>query len=222
MPDLVAGAVPAGRLGGRVQPTLRVDELCLRPWLDSDVDAVVEAYRDPDIQRWHVRTMARDEALSWLRSWSERWRAETGASWAITRRDVPAGREVPVGPEVLADSEWLRGREVPVGPEVLVGRVGLRTVNLAEGFAEVGYWTMPPARGQQIAGRAVRAMSDWLFGVVGLHRLELNHSTRNPASCRVAEKAGFDYEGTRRQQGWHADGWHDMHLHARLAPADRP
>jgi [ribosomal protein S5]-alanine N-acetyltransferase len=70
----------------------------------------------------------------------------------------------------------------------------------------------------------VRAASTWMFRSVGLHRLELSHSTLNPASCRIAEKAGYPYEGTRRQQVLHQDGWHDMHLHARLvtdeAPAD--
>jgi RimJ/RimL family protein N-acetyltransferase len=56
-----------------------------------------------------------------------------------------------------------------------------------------------------------------MFTHVGLHRIELSHSAVNPASCRIAEKAGFAYEGTKRRQGLHQDGWHDMHLHARLA-----
>jgi RimJ/RimL family protein N-acetyltransferase len=188
VPELVSGAVPAGRMRDRPQPTLRVEELLLRPWQAGDAEAMVAAYQDPEIRRWHVRTMTTDEASAWLSQRSARWRAEVGADWAVIRRDC------------------------------LVGRAGLRTVSLAEAQAEVAYWTVPAARGQNIAARAVRAMSDWMFTEVGLHRLELNHSTLNPASCRVAEKAGFEYEGTRRQQGWHADGWHDMHLHARLAP----
>ena len=186
MPDLVPAAVPAGRMREVAQPTLRVDDLLLRPWRAEDAEALVEAYRDPEIQRWHVRTMTPEEALAWLAHRSARWRAETGADWAVIRG---AG---------------------------LVGRAGFRTVELAEAQAEVAYWTVPAARGQDVAARAVRAVSDWMFAEIGLHRLELNHSTRNPASCRVAEKAGFEYEGTRRQQGWHADGWHDMHLHARI------
>ncbi len=192
MPDLMPVAVPAGRLGGQPQPTLRVDELLLRPWLGSDAAAVFAAYRDPEIQRWHVRSMTEDEAAEWVAGWADRWRAESGAGWAVTRRDV------------------------------LAGRVGLRSINLAEGAAEVGYWTVPAARGANIAARAVCAVSSWLFGSVGLHRLELNHSVGNPASCRVAEKAGFRYEGTRRRQGLHSDGWHDMHLHARLASDQVP
>jgi ribosomal-protein-alanine N-acetyltransferase len=166
---------------------LLVDELTLRPWHLSDADAVVEAYRDPGIRRWHVRSMAHDEVLPWLSSWSERWRAETGAGWAVTEQDT------------------------------LVGRVGFRSIDLGEGTAEVAYWTVPAARGRNVAARAVRAVSSWMFMVVGLHRIELSHSTVNPASCRIAGKAGYSYEGTRRQQVLHQDGWHDMHLHARLA-----
>jgi RimJ/RimL family protein N-acetyltransferase len=42
------------------------------------------------------------------------------------------------------------------------------------------------------------------------------HSTANVASCQVAQYAGFAVEGTKRGEGRHVDGWHDMHLHARL------
>ena len=59
--------------------------------------------------------------------------------------------------------------------------------------------------------------SAWLLDVIGLHRIWLVHSAQNVASCRVADRAGFTAEGTMRDQARHADGWHDMHLHARLA-----
>jgi ribosomal-protein-alanine N-acetyltransferase len=76
---------------------------------------------------------------------------------------------------------------------------------------------VPPARGRCIATRALAVVSQWMFANVGLHRLELQHSTANPDSCRVAEKTGYRYEGTKRRQALHLDGWHDMHLRARLA-----
>jgi len=44
----------------------------------------------------------------------------------------------------------------------------------------------------------------------------------NPASCRVAGNAGYGFEGIKRREALHADGWHDMHLHARLIDDPRP
>jgi ribosomal-protein-alanine N-acetyltransferase len=97
----------------------------------------------------------------------------------------------------------------------VVGRVGFRALDLATGSGEVTYWMLPAARGRNIAARALTAASDWMFATAGFHRLALLHSTRNDPSCRVAEKAGYAYEGTARSQGLHLDGWHDMHVHAR-------
>lgn len=74
------------------------------------------------------------------------------------------------------------------------------------------------ARGRGAATAGVRTLSAWAFGV-GVHRLYLNHSTMNEASCRVAQKAGFALEGTRRSAQLHADWWHDMHLHALISPS---
>ncbi len=183
MPELVGPAVAAGRLRSDAQPWFKFGDLTLRPFRASDSGDIVEAYTDPGIQRWHVRSLTDDEAAEWITQSAARWDAETGANWAV----IAAGS--------------------------LVGRVGLRTINLSEGGAEVAYWTMPRARGQGIAVRAVRQVSSWLLDEIGLARLELHHSVANPASCRVATKAGFAYEGTRRRSLLHADGWHDMHLH---------
>ena len=118
--------------------------------------------------------------------WRQRWVAETGAGWAVCEGDT------------------------------LLGRVGLRTLDLSEGVGEASYWVLPTARGRGVAPRALRAVTSWMFEHVGLHRIELAHSLRNEPSCRVASKAGYVLEGTKRQQALHGDGWHDMHLHARL------
>ena len=187
MPSLTGPVVPAGLLRGMAQPDIVVDELVLRPWRASDAPAVVEAYRDPGVQRWHVRSMTEAEASAWVLSWADRWAAETGASWAVE-----------------ADG-------------VLVGRMGLNALDLADGHGDAAYWVTPAARGRHIAPRALLAMTEWLFTEVGLHRISLEHSTRNPASCQVATRAGYLLEGTKRSAGLHADGWHDMHLHARFA-----
>lgn len=171
----------------QAQPVLRTGNLVLRPWRESDVDAVVAAFADPDIQHWHVRTMSTGEALDWIGGWPRYWAAERAASWAIT------------GPD-----------------DVALGQAGLRQVDLFEGHAHVSYWVRPEARGRGAAVTATEAMVDWSLGELGLHRLQLTHSVRNEASCRVAAKLGFLAEGVLRGAGRHADGWHDMHVHSRL------
>lgn len=98
--------------------------------------------------------------------------------------------------------------------------MALGAVNLEGGLADVRYWVVPAARGRGIASRVLNLLTAWATTDLGLHRLELEHSTRNLRSCRVAEQAGYALEGTRRSQLLHVDGWHDMHLHARLNPAE--
>ncbi|MER7169239.1 GNAT family protein [Micromonospora sp. NPDC000207] len=116
------------------------------------------------------------------------WEEEAGVSWAMTRD----------------------------GGEVL-GRIALNGMNLDDGVAGCSYWVLPAARGAGVAPRALTALSTWALGEAGFHRLHLDHSTRNHNSCRVALKAGFRLEGTKRSDAVHSDGRHDMHhLHARI------
>jgi RimJ/RimL family protein N-acetyltransferase len=50
-----------------------------------------------------------------------------------------------------------------------------------------------------------------------LFRLELGHRVNNPASCRVASRAGFLVEGLERQKLAYDGVRFDVELHARLA-----
>jgi RimJ/RimL family protein N-acetyltransferase len=188
MPSLVLPALDAGTLAGSAQPEIAGDGVLLRPWRAADRAAVVTGYADPAIQQWHCRTMTGDEAAAWIAGWPHRWREETGAGWAV----VDAGEQV-------------------------AGQISFRRLDLDGGMAEISYWVLPEFRGRRIAPRALNALTSWAFTDLGLHRLELNHSTANRASCRVAAQAGYPAEGTKRAEARHADGWHDMHQHARLA-----
>ncbi len=188
MPRTTPPVLAPGILREHEQPTLGGEGLLLRPWEFADAPVVFGAYQDPAIQRWHTRGMVDlDEAVAWIAQVRDGWDAERLAGWAVEAAGT------------------------------VIGRVVLRFVDLHDGVGEVGYWVLPAERGRGVATRAVRVLSSWALEELGLHRLELEHSVRNEASCRVAESAGFAAEGTRRSALRHVDGWHDMHVHARLA-----
>jgi ribosomal-protein-alanine N-acetyltransferase len=190
MPTLVTSTIPVGSLAARPQPTVTAgsDEL-LRPWSLGDAEAVMGAYQDEAIQRWHVqRADSLVEAREWIAGWQGGWAAESGAHWAV----------------------------VEAGGDTLLGRAALKHLKFSDGTAEVAYWAVPAARGKGVCPRAVDAMASWAFEVAGFHRLDLEHAMGNTASCRVAEKTGFAVEGVRRSAWLLADGRHDAHAHARL------
>ena len=190
MPSLVTSTVPVGSLAAVPQPTLAAGRgVLLRPWSLGDAQAVMDAYQDEAIQRWHVRRAdSLAETREWIAGWQGEWAAETSAQWAV----------------------------VEAGSDALLGRAALKHLEFADGTAEVAYWTVPAARGRGVCPRAVDAMASWAFEVAGFHRLDLEHATANAASCRVAEKTGFAVEGVRRSAWLLADGRHDVHAHARL------
>ncbi|MEU5637573.1 GNAT family N-acetyltransferase [Streptomyces rishiriensis] len=190
MPYTVGPVLPVRTLSGAPQPVLPTgDGLLLRPWRPADAPAVHAAFQDPAMHQWHIRAAdSEEETAGWIRDWRRAWEEERGAQWAV----------------------------VDPGTDELLGRVALRRVLLDEGVAEVAYWTTRTARGRGVAPRATAALTRWALDEIGFHRLELHHATANAASCRVAAKAGFTLEGTKRSACLHPDGWHDMHVHARV------
>lgn len=79
----------------------------------------------------------------------------------------------------------------------LVGAIGL-VVDRAHDVAEIGYWIGVPFWGRGYATEAVAAIVRYGFEEQSLERIFAKVFTRNAASARVLEKAGFRHEGTMR------------------------
>ncbi|MFE9766134.1 GNAT family N-acetyltransferase [Streptomyces sp. NPDC005808] len=184
-------------------PEKRGHGLRLRPWnaeSDVDVSAWLRGLSDPEFQRWNtplkiVRDI--DGARESLRSRAEAATDASGVSFCVTDADTG---------EVL-------------------GHIGVNEIDHVIRNARVGYWVLPEARGRQVATRALLVATGFAFTDLGLHRLELGHALGHDASCRVAERCGFPYEGTLRgamfEAGRH-DAFRDVHLHGRVATDPEP
>jgi RimJ/RimL family protein N-acetyltransferase len=185
----------------RELPVIDAGGLVLRAWRPQDAEAAARAWTDPEIRRWgRYGAAVPDRATvgQWVEWNLQQWEYGLRAGFAICRSQADGGE--------------------------LLGSIMVRDfARSASRVGEAGYWVAPEWRGRGVATRALEAISGWALtaadeGGLGLLRVELKHSVSNPASCRVAQKAGFVYEATLRDSFRYADGaWHDEHLHARLA-----
>ena len=92
----------------------------------------------------------------------------------------------------------------------LVGQITLGGVTYgALRGAHIGYWIDRNFANRGFTTQAVELVSEYGFSQLGLHRIEINVRPENGASCRVAEKAGYEFEGYRKAY-LHIDGaWRD-------------
>ena len=143
----------------------------LRPWRDGDVDAIHAACQDEAITYWLPMIpipYTRSDARDYIRKTRQSWRDGTDAFFAVT--DAPTGE--------------------------VVGSIGMRCHG--DGRGTVGYWVAAEARGQGVATRALKLISGWALDGLRLERLELMAEPENEASCKVAERSGYQREGVLR------------------------
>ncbi len=81
-----------------------------------------------------------------------------------------------------------------------VGGIGLiLQSDILQRSAEIGYWLGEELWGRGIVSEAVRALSEWAFANFDLCRIFAGVLEWNPASMRVLEKAGFQFEARLRK-----------------------
>jgi RimJ/RimL family protein N-acetyltransferase len=142
-------------------PPLRSGDLALRPWRLDDAPALVEAWADPDLQRWTGVPVERDLAHA------ERWIA---GDEERRRRDLSL--------DLVVD----RGGEV-------AGEVGLSAIDRRARTAEIGWWTAAAHRRQGIAMAAASLLVTWTRETLGLTCIA-RCDAGNPGSVAVAQRAG--------------------------------
>lgn len=149
-------------------PPLQDGVVLLRPWEPADIPVIISACNDPETARWTTVPMPYTEADA--HAWLERCeRAWREGAAPLAIVDMESGEVA------AAVSLWLHGRT-----------------------GELGYWAVPSYRGRGYVPRAVRLLSDWAFGDLGVQRMQLGTFPGNASSERVAEKCGFTREGLLR------------------------
>ena len=151
---------------------LQTERLTLRPYALSDIPALMPLIG------------AREVAATTLRIPHPYTESDARSFIAGTQEGLPSDSEMRLG-IVLRESD------------TLCGGVGLR-IEADHRRAELGYWIGVPYWGNGYAAEASRALVDYGFATLGLHRIFASHFANNPASARVLRKIGMRHEGSLR------------------------
>jgi len=172
-------------------PTLRSARLVLRPFHLGDA---------PEVQRLAGERAIAETTLTVPHPYpdgaAETWIATHGPLW-VERRNL-----------TLAVTQQADG--------ALVGAIGL-ALAMDDRRAELGYWIGVPWWNQGYATEAGRALLDYGFGTLGLHRIMAHHMLRNPASGRVMQKLGMQHEGILRGHVLKWGEFQDLAVYAAIA-----
>ena len=99
----------------------------------------------------------------------------------------------------------------------VVGSIGIfRQGNIHSQTAELGYYIAEEYWGKGIMAEAVKQICEYVFGNSDIIRIYAEPFAYNIASCRVLEKAGFQYEGTLRSNAVKNSKVIDMKMYSLL------
>ena len=158
----------------------------------------------------------RDEgAWQRVRSANTEWLAP----WEATRPQIDSDAPLPTFYQMVRfykkEGRDLRSISLGIwlseaGRELLIGQITLGGLVFgAYRGGHIGYWVDQRYANRGYTTRAVRALTEFAFTELQLHRIEINLRPENSASKRVAEKSGYHFEGIREKYVHIAGGWRD-------------
>ena len=167
--------------------------------------------RPPQIGDWQAWAELRAASRAFLEPWEPKWAEGALTRTAFRRRLRRQARE---SREDTGYGFFVFRR----GGQELLGGVNLS--NIQRGVAmscSVGYWVGMHNARQGVMGDALGAILPFVFGRLGLHRLEAACLPANVASERLLRKLGFQREGYARNYLRINGAWQDHLLFALLA-----
>ena len=154
---------------------IETGRLNLRPFAMEDAEAMYRNWAsDPEVTKflsWPAYQSV-DTAYEILDIWTKQYSDNNFYQWAIELKELGE----PIGSISVVN---------------LDDRVDMVEIGFCIGKA---YW------GRGIMTEAFQAVIDFLFGEVGVQRIEAGHDPENPASGAVQRKCGLKYEGTFRRR----------------------
>ena len=163
---------------------VETERLILREFVAADWEAVLAYQSDPRYLRyyaWESRTP--DEVKAFVGMFLGHQAAEPRTKFQLAIETKAEGR--------------------------LIGNCGVRLAGVGSRVADMGYELDPREWGRGYATEAARAMRDFGFATLGVHRIWATCVPENTGSARVLEKLGMRLEGRLREQEYYRGRWWD-------------
>lgn len=150
---------------------LETSRLILRPWQETDAEALYKYAKDP--------------AIGPIAGWPPHTSVENS---------LEIIRTVFAAPETYA--VVLKDTGEPVGSVGIMFGDGMHSAAMKDGEAEIGYWIGVPYWGQGLIPEAVRCLLHRCFTCLGMSAIWCGYYDGNRQSRRVMEKCGLTYHHT--------------------------
>ena len=160
-------------------PLLKTSRLSLRTISAADIDDFYAVYSNPEVMRyWSTPPLPNRDAASKLIS------------------EIHEGNE---------RHDLLKWGIALLSNDRLIGSVTLFNLEFTHHRAEIGYVQGRAYWGQGYMQEALKAVINYAFESLNIHRLEADVDPRNDASVRTLERLGFQREGYLRER-WQVNG----------------
>ena len=150
-------------------PILESKRLILRPFVESDLEAVFKGLSDPDIIKYYgISFKSLEETKVQMQWFSDLEKNENGIWWAVCSK---------------VDGTFL-------------GAGGLNDLSKPNKKAEIGFWLLKESWGKGYMTEAMPLIFNYAFDHIGLHRIEGFVETKNTNCKNALTKLKFNLEGT--------------------------
>ena len=171
---------------------LETDRLILRSFQDSDLETFVAYRSDPQVARYQ--------------GWDAPYNRETAKAFiAEMRQKTPGirGEWYQIAVELKANGE-------------MIGDCAFHVLPQDGEQAEIGFTFSRSHQGKGYATEAVTRMLAYLFGELGLHRVQAICDAENSASARLLERVGMRREAHFVENIWFKESWGSEYAYAML------
>lgn len=165
-------------------PELNTDRLILRPPAPKDAPAFKKLAEAVEIAEntFVPHPYTSEMAKEYIRFTKENWQTGEGANFVIVRQN---------------DNQVL-------------GSISYKDIDHKHHRAEFGYWIGKPFWNNGYATEAIKAIIQYGFEKLDLHRIYATPFGENKASQRVLEKAGMMKEGVMKDHIYHRGEYKDF------------